>query len=430
MTTTGPLHGYRRRVIDCELDALLPALPAIAIDGAKGVGKTRTAGQRAATRFDLDDPAVLEIARADPTRLLTSTAPVLLDEWQRMPAVWDLVRRAVDRGAAPGQFLLTGSAALDGPDTHSGAGRIVRLRMRPMTLSERGLDVPTVSLADLLSGTRPAIKGETGVGLTRYAEEICASGLPAFRGLSGRAHRALLDGYLARVVDRDVTELEHPVRNPAALRRWLTAYAAATSTTTAYDRIRDAAAGGYSDKPAKTTTMRYRDALESLWLLDPIPAWAPTDNHFSKLAKMPKHQLADPAFAARLLGADVEALIESPGSLLTLGRDTSLLGLLFEALVGLDVRVYAQAAEARVAHFRSHYGDREVDLIVERGDHRVVALDVLLAATVNDDDVRHLLWLHEKLGDDLLDAVIVTTGAHAYRREDGIAVVPASLLGP
>jgi len=97
---------------------------------------------------------------------------------------------------------------------------------------------------------------------------------------------------------------------------------------------------------------------------------------------------------------------------------------------GQTCKAAAQAAEARVAHFRSHYGDREVDLIVERGDHRVVALDVLLAATVNDDDVRHLLWLHEKLGDDLLDAVIVTTGAHAYRREDGIAVVPASLLGP
>lgn len=430
MNPAGPLMGYRQRLLDIELDQLLPQLAAIAIDGAKGVGKTKTAAQRAATVFELDDPQVLEVARADPRRLLTATPPVLLDEWQRLPALWDLVRRDVDAKAPAGRYLLTGSAARPSPGTHSGAGRIVRLRMRPMTLSERGVGTAAVSLAELLRGTHPNIYGTTHVALEDYAREICASGLPALRGLTGRPLRVQLDGYIDRVIDRDLAELEHPVRNPAALRRWMAAYAAASSTLASYDRIRDAATGGEGDKPAKTTTMRYRDALERLWLLDPIPAWTATRSHFARLAAAPKHQLVDPALAARLLGADVEALINSPAQFPTLGRDTTLLGQLFESLVALDVRVYAQAAEARVAHFRSHIGDHEVDLIVERGDQRVVALEVKLAATVDERDVRHLKWLRKQLGDELLDAAVITTGSHAYRRGDGIAVIPAGLLGP
>lgn len=421
---------YLPRVVDRELDDLLPALPALAIEGPKGVGKTFTSRRRARTVHALDAPGAIGLFQADPRRLLLGEAPVLLDEWQRVPESWDLVRRAVDQDPSPGRFLLTGSAAPAAGGTHSGAGRIVRLRMRPLTLAERRVGEPTVSLRGLLGGRRGPVEGSTPVTLDRYAEEICRSGYPGLRGLTERALRAQLDGYLDRVVDRDFEELGRPVRTAGALRRWMTAYGAATATTAAYEVIRDAATPGERDKPAKATAQAYREALERLWILDPLPAWLPTSSHLRRLGSAPRHHLADPALAARLLGTDAGALLEAGSQGPLTPRDGTLLGQLFESLVALDVRVYAQAAEARVGHLRTHGGEHEVDLIVERGDHRVLAIEVKLAHTVRDDDLRHLRWLQDQLGDGVLDAVVVTTGSDAYRRRDGIAVVPAALLGP
>lgn len=423
-----PTAAYARRAVDGELDELTAGLSAVALEGAKGVGKTRTAQERAVTVLQLDDPAVRELVSAQPMRILAARRPVLLDEWQQLPVMWDVVRRAVDAGSEPGAFLLAGSAVPRDAGVHSGAGRIVRLRMRPMTLAERGVASPTVSLRGLLDGRRDAVAGRCDVGLAEYAEEITASGLPAIRSLAPRLRRAQLDGYVDSIIDRDFPDLGRAVRNPVALRRWMAAYAAATSTVTAYDRLRDAATPGDSDKPAKTTTAAYRDILERLWFLDPVPAWVPSRNHLARLAAAPKHHLLDPAFAARLLGVDAAALVEAAPAA-AVGREATLLGQLFESLVTLDVRVYAQAVEARVGHLRVRGGEHEVDLIVERGDGRVVAVEVKLAGTVTDADVRHLVWLREELGGDLLDAVVVTAGREAYRRADGIAVVPAALLG-
>lgn len=421
---------YRTRVVDAELDELIRSIPALALEGAKGVGKTATAGQRASSGRELDDPGQRSLALADPARLLEGEPPILIDEWQHVPETWDLVRRAVDGGAAPGRFLLTGSSRPVEGGSHSGAGRILSLRMRPLALSERDLGAPAVSLAALLQGDRPKVSGECASGLEDYVNEIVASGFPGLRSLAGRALRAQLDGYLSRIVDRDFEELGHRVRSPATLRRWLTAYAAASSTTTSFERIRDAATGGHGDKPAKSTAIPYRDVLERLWILDPVEAWSPSRNRLSRLSSPPKHQLADPALAARLLGVDADALLEGRAAGPSVPRDGTLLGALFESLVTLSVRTYAQAAEATVKHLRTAGGEREVDLIVERADGRVVAIEVKLARDVRDDDGRHLRWLAERIGDELLDSVIVTTGSEAYRRKDGIAVVPATLLGP
>jgi uncharacterized protein len=421
--------AYRPRILEAELDELLLSLPALAIEGAKGVGKTETASRRVQTVHRLDDPDDLALAEADPRRLLKSDPPILLDEWQRLPETWDLVRRAVDAGAEPGRYLLTGSASPDGAGVHSGAGRIPTVRMRPLSLSER-LDAPTsVSLSGLLEGGRPHLTGETAMTLDDYTREIVASGFPGLMGLSDRALRTQIDGYLSRIVDRDFAELGHELRNPSGLRRWMTAYAAASSTTTSFEKIRDAATGGEGEKPSKRGAAPYRNVLERLWILDPVPAWQPTRRHLSRLSAAPKHQLADPALAARLLGAGVPALLENRELGPPIPRDGTLLGALFESLVTLSVRVYAQGAEGRVGHLRTYAGDREVDLIVERQDGRVVAIEVKLKRTVSDEDGQHLRWLEGKLGDELLDAVIVTTGGAAYRRPDDIAVVPAALLG-
>jgi uncharacterized protein len=421
---------YLERVVDAELDELLSGLPAVTLDGPKGVGKTATAVRRAATVYTLDDPGQRLLLEAEPGRLERAKPPVLLDEWQLHPQVWDVVRRSVDRDAAPGRFLLTGSASPVNAPTHSGAGRIVRLRMRPMSLSERGLESPTVSLRDLLSGAGDPVEGTTEVQLATYTEEIVRSGFPGIRPLTDRPRRAQLAGYLDRIVERDFPEQGHLVRRPATLRAWLAAYAAATATTASYNAILDAATAGDSDKPAKTTTMAYRDVLSQLWLLEPVEAWLPTRNRLNRLASAPKHHLADPALAAALLGVGPTALLDDATRGHPRIRDGVLLGQLFESLVTLDVRVYAQAAEAAVRHLRTKNGDHEVDLIVERADHRVLAIEVKLAPFVTDADVKHLVWLKSQIGDDLLDAVVITTGTEAYRRRDGIAVVPAALLGP
>jgi len=422
---------YRPRVVDLELDELTPALAAIALEGPKGVGKTETASRRAETIHALDDPAQYALATADPARLLDAPPPVLLDEWQRMPELWDLVRRRVDAHAPPGQFLLAGSAVPEDLETHSGAARIVSVRMRPMALAERTEEQPTVRLKDLVLGGRHSLRGRTEWKLEDYVEEILRGGFPGLRGLSGRPLRLQLDTYLSRIGDRELPdELGQRVRNPATLQRWMAAYAAASSTTTSFEKIRDAATAG-EEKPARTTVEAYRDALERLWILDPVPAWSPSRSHIRRLAQPAKHQLADPALAARLLGVDAGALLSGQDAGPPILRDGTLLGALFESLVTQSVRVYAQAAEAeRVSHLRTHSGEHEVDLIVERGDGRIVAIEVKLARSVEDHHLGQLKWLAERVGDDLLDSLVITTGEQAYRRSDGIGVIPASLLGP
>ncbi len=227
---------------------------------------------------------------------------------------------------------------------HTGAGRIIALRMRPLTLAERWPGNATVSLRELLAGKRPAIKGTSSFGLADYTEELFASGFPGLRSLPVTLRRAQLDGYLQRVIDRDFPELGHQPRNPAALRRWMTAYAAATATTASWEKVRDAATGGESEKPARTTVMPYRDVLERLYVLDPLPGWKPTRNHIARLTEPSKHHLADPALATTLLGLTPQSLLAGDEPAGAAHRDGSFLGSLFESLVTQSVRVYAQAA--------------------------------------------------------------------------------------
>ena len=420
---------YQRRVVDDQLDRLLEGLPAVCLEGPRAVGKTSTTLRRARTVYDLDDPETMALVSADPSQLVRGDTPIFIDEWQRYPPSWDLVRRAVDRGSGPGSFVLAGSTSPQTAPTHSGAGRIVTLRMRPMSLHERGVASPSVSVAELLAGGRPDISGETDTTLDRYALEIEASGFPGIRSVDSAVRPNLLDGYLDRATDHDLLLMGHKVRRPGLVRRWLTAYAAATSTTSSYETIRDAAAGGESAKPAKSTTTVYRDLLEAMWLVDPLLAWWPLGNPMSRLKRGPKHQLADPALVARLVGATASGLVSgSPAAPRGFGAGP-LLGALFESLVTLDVRVYAQAAGASVGHLQTWNDNREIDLIVEK-DRRLLAIEVKLTATPKRDDTLHLRWLADRLGPDLVDAMIVTTGRYAYRDRDGIAVVPAALLGP
>ncbi|MBX3144070.1 MAG: ATP-binding protein [Trueperaceae bacterium] len=421
---------YRRRVLDDVLDATLPGLPAIALEGAKGVGKTETASRRAATVLSLTDPRIRASVAANYDLVAEVDPPMFVDEWQLEPQVWDRVRQAVDADPmAGGRYLLAGSAGVaPGIRIHSGAGRIVRLTMRPMALSERGVQSPTVSLSALHAGGA-MIGGTTRLGVKDYVDEILRSGFPGIRDIGANYRDRQLDGYLEQIVQRDIPEAGIVVRRPAALRAWLRAYAAATSSTADYTKILDAATPGESDKPAKATVASYREHLQRLYVLDPLEAWSPAFSPLKRLTFSPKHHLVDPALAARLVGVGARGLLLGEGETVSPTTGTWL-GALFESLATQSVRVYADAMNARVGHLRTKTGDREIDLIVETNDLRCVALEVKLSDSVRDEDTRHLHWLKSQLGDRLVDALVLNTGPYAYRRQDGIGVVPLGLLGP
>ena len=414
-------QAYLTRYIDYELDELIEDLSGIAIDGPKGVGKTATASLRSDVVLTLDDVAVRQVVEADAKRQLTAKSVVCVDEWQNYPPVWDTVRRLIDDKVAT-TFLLTGSASpVVGTTTHSGAGRIISLRMRPLSLAERAGTQPTVFIRDLFE-READIAGNSDFSLSDYATAICSTGLPGIYDLSSRARRAAIAGYVTRIIDRDVPEQGGSVRRPDTLRSWLAAYAAASSTTTTYTKILDAATPADTDKISKKTSDKYRDLLTKIWVLDSVPAWSPQAPSLARLNLSPKHQLFDPGIAANLLGITDRTLVSA------VKGTGEIFGQLFESLATLCVRTAGQAAEARTFHLRTKAGEHEVDLILERYDGAVLAFEVKLSPTVDDKDVSHLHWLGEQIGDHLVDKIVLTTGSTAYRRADGVAVVPLALL--
>lgn len=248
------------------------------------------------------------------------------------------------------------------------------------------------------------------------------------QGRSTRACRAFLNSYIKQICERRVEGQGLPGRDPANLRRLMAAYAAATSTAATFKTIRAAAAQSDGAMLSREAANAYRAALEGLWIVEDVPAWLPTRNHLRRVAAAATRQLADPALAARLLAMTSESLLQARKAPFAIPRNGSLLGALFQSLVTLSVRVYAQSVEAEVFHLRTHGGEHEIDLIVQGLDGRVVALEVKLAPQVSDRDVRHIRWLADTIGPELADAAIVTTGREAYRRRDGIGVIPAALL--
>ena len=421
---------YNRRILDDQLDEMMTVLPAISFEGAKGVGKTATALQRTQNVFSLDDEDTEHVVAGNPGLVATGGSTAFIDEWQIVPSVWNVVRRAVDDGAAPGRFLLAGSAS-PRPQAriHSGAGRIVRLLMRPLSLPERGLVTPTVSLQDLLAGELSDLTGATEMSATDYVNEIVSSGFPGIRTAPVKARPHLLQSYVDRIVDYDVDLMGQRSRRSTSVRAWLAAYGAATGTTASYSSILRTATPGEDDKPSKVTAMAYRDVLQRLWVLDPVAAWTPTLGHLRRLALGPKHHLVDPALAALLVGSTAASLIRGEGPA-SQRRDGTFLGALFESLAAQTVRVLAQAAGASLCHFRTRGGDHEVDLIVQRPDQRVLAIEVKLSATVRPADVLNLKWLEAQAKDLVVDKIVLNTGTRAYRRPDGVGVIPLALLGP
>jgi predicted AAA+ superfamily ATPase len=358
----------------------------------------------------------------DPALVLDGPTPRLIDEWQIEPAIWNHVRRAVDDRSAPGQFILTGSAVPpDDVTRHTGAGRIARLRMRPMSLFEAGRSTGRISMTEMLAG-RLSPGTDSGLTVADLAEEVARGGWPGLRGRSVSDGLLAVRDYLDEIIRVDVGRVEASRRDPSRVARLLASLARNVATHAAATTL--AKDTGGADGPLKDDTVReYLDVLERLMVVEDQPAWAPHLRSKYRLRTAPKRHFVDPSLA-------VAALRATPDRLL---KELSLLGFLFESLVVRDLRVYAQVADARVLQYRDSDG-LEVDAIVEASDGRWMAFEVKLGQGQIDDAAASLSQFAaridtERCGSPTLMGVIVATG-YGYRREDGIAVIPVGALGP
>jgi predicted AAA+ superfamily ATPase len=412
---------YRPRIVDAELMASLAAAGAVLIEGPKACGKTATARQIAASEVRLDvDPTARAAAAVDPSLVLDGQPPCLIDEWQFEPAIWNHVRRAVDDRGTPGQFILTGSAVpADDATRHVGAGRIVRLRMRPMTLAEVGRASDTVSLEALLSG-EPIRAGDPGLTIRDLADRIAVGGWPGHLGLGVTQAQRILRGYLEEVARVDLRRVDGVRRDPQVIRRLFRSLARNVATPASV-RLLLNDVNGPDGAMKEETLAAYLDALARLMITEDLPAWSPSLRSRTRLRAAAVRHLVDPSLA-------VAAARATPARLL---GDLNWLGFLFENLVVRDLRVYAQALDAQVFHYRDESG-LEADAILELPDGRWAAFEVKLGHADIETAAAHLRKLRDRIdpvatGAPATLAVITGTG-FSYTREDGVGVIAAGAL--
>lgn len=423
-------HTYLERAAGLKVERYLSGLPAFSIEGAKGVGKTTLAERYAKTVFRMDDEITTSLISGSPSILVDASKPVLIDEWHVVPSIWNTVRRLVDDDMTPGQYILTGSAAPLKAKLHSGAGRIVRMRMRPLSLAERKLAPALISLSDMMQGDVEVKTQQVHFLQHQYVKEILQSGFPGIRAITPDLQAEVLDGYIDNIIEKDFSETGIVIKSPESLRAWMRAYAAAEASTTSYESIMQAATPGQGTKPAKVTTMSYRDALTALWIMDPVEPWIPEGNIFTNLGKAPKHYLVDPALTARLLDIDERRLLSGKKVRILGSQTKTIIGRLFESLVAQSLKTYTDTLGLKLHHLRTSRGDHEVDFIIEQGD-TIVALEAKFSTSVNEDDVKHLNWLERNIKDQKVIKAVLYTGEYLTRREsDGTLLIPAVCLSP
>lgn len=414
--------SYLPRIADLELERRLKAAGAVLIEGPKACGKTETARQIANSEVPLDiDKDARDAAELNPALILDGDIPRLIDEWQVEPSIWNHVRRAVDDRVDPGQFILAGSAQpTDDATRHTGAGRISRLRMRPMSLHELGIGSGEISLAALLDGksgeaARPVLE------LEDVAEAICRGGWPAFRDLELAEALQRVRDYVGEIPRSDLqrTDRRH---KPERVTRLIQSLARNVATTVAA-RTLAVDASRPEDPVSDDAIADYLSSLTRLFVVEDQPAWQPHLRSRYRLRRAAKRHFVDPSLA-------VAALRTEPGALM---RDLSFLGLLFESMVVRDLRVYAQALGGEVEHYQDSSG-LEVDAIVSVGS-AWGAFEIKLGGEKRiGEGAASLLRFKDRIdtaksGDPAVLGVIAATG-YGYVREDGVQVIPVGSLAP
>jgi predicted AAA+ superfamily ATPase len=415
---------YRPRIADAELAAKLAAGGAVLVEGPRACGKTETARHAARSEVRLDvDHAARAAGLIDPAILLEGDRPHLIDEWQLVPAVWNHVRRAVDdAGGAAGAFILAGSSVPpDDVTRHSGAGRFLRFRMRPMSLAEAGYSTGDVSLAGILSGDG-ARAPRVRLAIREIAELVSVGGWPGLQSRTTDQALLAVRGYVEDTARLDLPRVDGVRRDPERVRRLLASLARYTGTQ-ARNAALAADVGGVEDPMKRQTVGEYVDALSRIFVVENLAAWDPALRSRSRLRQTPTRHFVDPSIA-------VAALETHPAQL---ERQVDTLGLLFESLVVRDLRVYAQAIDARVFHYHDNTG-LEADAIVEAVDGRWAAFEVKLGRTDIDRAAEALLRLRarvdvERHGQPVMLAVITPDG-YGLQRPDGVWEIPIGALAP
>ncbi len=413
--------AYHPRVVDAELSERLAAQRAVLIEGPKACGKTETARQVAASEVLLDtDINAREAASVDPSLILAGEMPRLIDEWQLQPDVWNHVRRWVDDRR--GRFVLTGSAVpADDATRHTGAARISRLRMRPMSLYESGSSTGGVSLVELMGGAATQAT-DPGLALPDLIEAVCRGGWPGFRDLGlAQARRAVRD-YLDEVRRVEINSVDGVARDPERVGRLLRSLARNIATRAPITTLAADAAGPGSTM-TDNTARGYLSALARLMIIEDQASWTPHLRSKSDLRTTPARHFVDPSLAVAALGATPEQLL----------RDLNLFGLLFESLVVRDLRVYAQAFDGRIKQYRDNKGV-EVDAIVETDDGRWAAFEVKLGPGRIQEGADSLQAFIAKVDISRTGAPsalgVITGTGYGYVRSDGIHVIPIGALEP
>ena len=416
--------GYMPRIADREVERALRASPAVVIEGPRACGKTWTGRRHSRSEVPFD--AAFEnrlAAQIAPRELLDGPVPRLLDEWQLAPGVWDAMRRACDDRGRKGQFILTGSA--DPPDDatrHSGAGRVVRVRMRPMSLFESGESSGSVSLRGLLA-SEPASGPAPPLGLADIADLACRGGWPGLLGDEPAAAQRLLRGYLDEISRTDISRVDGVSRDPAGVRRLLASVGRNVGTEATFKTLGADIGGAQTLHPQ--TVKSHLDALTRLFVTEELPAWRPHLRSRAELRRAPKRYFADPSLAVAALRANPDRLM----------GELSYFGLLFESLVLRDLAVYARANDWELSHYRDSSG-LEVDVILTSLDYRQwAAVEVKLGgAEPVEQAVESLRRLRDRIDTaqmgDPSKLIVITAGGPAFEYPDGTAVVPITALGP
>ncbi len=418
---------YMPRIIDRKMKEYLSTFGAVCIEGPKWCGKTWTAAHHSHSAITIGDPAGnfqnRQLAQLSPDLVLEGETPRLIDEWQEVPSLWDAVRYRVDQTVQKGQFILTGSATPRHKGIlHSGAGRIARLRMRPMSLYESGDSSGEVSLERLCHGElTPVMTGE--VNLRRLIRLIIRGGWPGSLGLSPEQATRLLEAYLRSIVEDDVYRMDGVKRNTRKMWLLLRSLARNESATAANRTlIRDIRAVDGGEVDADTVTS-YLDIFRRLFITDNQPPFSAGIRSAVRVRQAEKRHFVDPSLACALLRV-------TPDSLL---GDLQTLGFLFEALCERDLRIYAEAFGTHLYHYQD-YRNREIDAVVELEDGQWCAFEIRLGVHQIDEAAKNLLKIQAEIAGEedgkppaVLGVVCGMTKA-AYRRPDGVFVVPVTAM--
>ena len=415
---------YLPRLIDAELHFYLSTFGAVLIRGAKWCGKTTTAERQTKSILRLQNPERLKeyrrIADVDPALLLSGEKPLLIDEWQMIPELWDTVRLLVDEAQDTGMFVLTGSTVLhDAVTMHPGIGRIGRLTMRPMSLYESHESNGSISLRELFDGNADIGGQNSLVSIQDIAGAVCRGGWPASLSLSEAGAMRIAQDYIWAICEDDTAKLDS-FKHPRRIKNILASYARNISTTAANTTILQDIQSNDTQISEKTL-YTYLNALHRLFVIEDVPAWNPSIRSKTAIRSSVKKAFVDPSLAVASLGLSPSALL----------KDFQMFGFLFENLCIRDLRIYSSRLQGEASYYRDRYG-LECDCVLHIQDGRYGLIEIKLGSSDIEKGASHLLKLRDLIKKHGMREpsflLVLTGGKMAYRRKDDVMIIPIGCL--